>query len=478
MKVFKFRATAALTSVIVVTSSLLFPSAVANSNPSALEQAPTGTRLMHRDLSSTDSVNWSGPTNPKVSAWSVPGGSCSTMFQGSDGMPIGLCSRYLGVEHGVNVVVPSITIFDPTTAQPLAVKELHKDGLLGGVYGFLDENNRVVIAEGHSIVKIGYHKEAGNWTLTEEDRIVLPDLGSEAPIAGLTPDGLGRIWFATKDATVGVIDSAGRIRLHRLGKATNGGEEITNGLTGRPQGASVLTSHALYELSAPESPEGEINEAWRHSYDRGSARKPGQLAWGSGTTPTFFGPNNSRVAIIDNADDSPNLIVLDAASGQLTCSIKAFEIGGPGTENSIMASGNSLWLPSTYGFRYPPFAVDGPSVPAEATYVGGLAKVDLVSNPDGSENCVRRWENKTRIATLPVLSTTDHRIWAFTTGDSEGGNEREVSLLSVDAQTGQEISRTPLGVQPIDAPLQLTGMLTPQGDIWQATATRLFKVSN
>ncbi|MGK8360740.1 hypothetical protein [Corynebacterium amycolatum] len=393
-------------------------------------------------------------------------------------MPIGLCSRYLGVEHGINAVVPSITIFDPDSAQPLAVKELRKDGLLGGVYGFLDENNRVVIAEGHSIVKIGYHKEAGHWTLTEEDRIVLPDLGTQAPIAGLTPDGLGRIWFATKDATVGVIDNAGGIRLHKLGNATNGGEAITNGLTGRPEGASVLTSHALYELSAPVSTEAEINESWRHAYDRGSARKPGQLSWGSGTTPTFFGPNNSRVAIIDNADDSPNLIVLDAATGRETCSIKAFEVGGPGTENSIMASGNSLWLPSTYGYRYPAFAVDGASVPTEAPYEGGLAKVDLVSNPDGSESCVRRWENKTRIATLPVLSTTDHRIWAFTTGDSEGGNEREVSLLSVDAQTGQEISRTPLGVQPIDAPLQLTGMLTPQGDIWQATATRLFKVSN
>ena len=49
-------------------------------------------------------------------------------------------------------------------------------------------------------------------------------------------------------------------------------------------------------------------------------------------------------------------------------------------------------------------------------------------------------------------------------------------MLGIDADTGAETHRVPIGVQPFDAPLQLTGMVTPQGELWQATATRLLRI--
>ncbi|WP_165165299.1 hypothetical protein [Corynebacterium qintianiae] len=436
--------------------------------------APAGTRLMHRDLNSTDSVPWSGPRTPHLASWSVPGATCSTLFQGSDGMVVGLCTKYVGVEHGLNVVVPSVALFHPQSAQMLASRELRKDGLLGGVYGYLDEDNRVVIAEGHDILRIGYHQSGKGWVLTEDERTPLPDLGTDAAVAGVTPDDAGRVWFATKDSVVGVIDHDGRVTTTRLGTQTDGGESIANGLTGRPGGASVLTTHALYDVALV--PNGEISTLWRREYDRGSGRKPGQLSWGSGTTPTVFGDNGEWVAIVDNADNSPRLFVLDAATGKDVCSIAAFESSGPGTENSVMASGNSVWIPSTYGFDYPPFAVGEPSVPADAPFSGGLTKINVVPRADGGAECVREWENNTRIATLLMLTAADNRIWALTTSDSAGRNEHEVSLLGVDASTGNEVARLPLGVWPFDAPLQLTGMITPEGEVWQATATRLLRI--
>lgn len=89
-------------------------------------------------------------------------------------------------------------------------------------------------------------------------------------------------------------------------------EAVANGLVGRPSGVSVLTTHALYEVRFED---GEIGVVWRTAYDRGSARKPDQLSWGSGTTPTFFGPDGARGAIVDNADQFPNLLVLSAETG-------------------------------------------------------------------------------------------------------------------------------------------------------------------
>lgn len=459
------RATASLCAAAALSLATLAPAHAA---------APTGTRLMHRDISSTDSVPWAGPRDPRLSAWSVPGASCSTLFQGSDGMVVGLCTKYVGVQNGLNVIVPSVALFDPHSAQLLASHELHKDGLLGGVYGYLDEADRVVIAEGHDIVRIGYNHTDRGWALTEDSRTSLPDLGTDAALAGVTPDGQGRVWFATKDSVVGVVELDGGVKVASLSGQGEARELIANGLTGRPNGASVLTDHALYEVSL--GADGEITTAWRHPYDRGSGRKPGQLSWGSGTTPTVFGDHGEWIAIVDNADNSPNLLVLDAATGENVCTLPAFATSGPGTENSIMARGTTLWIPSTYGFDYPPFAVDGPSVPNDAPYTGGLTKVDVVANPADGFDCVRAWETNARIATLPVLTTADSTIWALTTARADGSAEHEVSVLGIDADTGAETHRVPIGVQPFDAPLQLTGMVTPQGELWQATATRLLRI--
>lgn len=426
---------------------------------------------MHRDLDSTDSVPWSGPGDTPTVDFSVPGGVCSTVFQGSDGFPVALCTRYLGTEYGLTPIAPSVVLFDPETAQPLASLELRKTGLLGGVYGYLDDQDRVVIAEGHSILRISHQVTDGHWELTVDERTELPDLGTTASIAGLAPDGAGRVWFITEDAVVGTVEADGTGRVTALGTGTPGGEKIANGLTPRPDGVSVLTSHALYEVASGGT--GDPVVRWSRTYDRGSARKPGQLSWGSGTTPTFFGPDSSRVAIVDNADERPNLLVLDAATGDTVCTMPAFETSGQGTENSLMAHGNSLWIPSTYGYQYPSMSVDGESVPAEADFRGGLTRIDLETDAAGGEHCVRAWEKAVKLDTLPEFTTGDNRIWAL----SRDADAATVSVVGIDAETGEEVSRTRVGVLPVDSPLQLTGMIAPDGTLWQATATRMLKIA-
>ena len=436
------------------------------------QSAPTGTRLMHRDVESSDAVPWAGPNAAGQLHWSVPQGTCSTVFQASNDMVLGLCTKYVGTEQkhknplGLDVVVPSVVLFDPNTAQPLATLELRKASLLGGVYGYLDEQDEIVIAEGTDVLRIGHHFDHGRWHLTIEQRTPL-GLPAGTPLAGLASDGAGRTWFVTKYSTIGVIDGS-RIITRPLAQAP-GGEIVANGLTGRPNGMSVLTSHSLNEVFYNGS---SIELKWRRDYDRGSARKPGQLSWGSGTTPTVFGPGGRWQAIVDNADGSPNLIVLDSETGNDVCVMPAFTSGGPGTENSIMASGNTLWIPSTYGFVYPPNAVEGMARPMFAPFTGGLTRIDVKPDEGAGVTCERVWEKPRKIETLPILTEKDRMIWSLSTDPAR----LSVDLVGISADTGEEVARRQVGHLPGDLPLQLTGMITPDGAYWQGTLTRMIRV--
>ena len=65
-----------------------------------------------------------------------------------------------------------------------------------------------------------------------------------------------------------------------------------------------------------------------HAYDRGSARKPGKLAWGSGASPTFFGPNGSDyVMLTDNSDIQESVIVYRTDNGAKVGSAGLFTAG-------------------------------------------------------------------------------------------------------------------------------------------------------
>lgn len=441
------------------------------------EPAPEGVRLMHRDLHGTDSVPWAGPDtdSERELLTTDPGGTCSTMFQASNGMVIGLCTRYKETEGDsgettLTVDRPLIVLFDPGTAEPLATHEMAKHGLLGGVYGYLDSHDQVVIAEGHNILHVGHRYNGQSWEFYVESETPLTMLDDDAELAGLIPDAHERTWFVTKDSTIGVVCDAGEFTM----PLTSGGDDaevegVANGLVGRPNGVSVLTTHALYEVELDGT---ELKQVWRTAYDRGSARKPGQLSWGSGTTPTFFGPEGKWVAIVDNAGERPNLLILSAATGEVLAGMPAFETSGQGTENSIIAEGNTLWVPSTYGFEYPEEAVDGPSEPASAPFEGGLTRIDVTETPSGDLELTRVWETDAHVSTLPIFTRKDRRIWSMSTDETD----TQVSFAAIDAETGEEVFRRRIGEKPLDDPGQMTGIITPEGVYWQATFFRMHVV--
>ncbi|WP_020106718.1 hypothetical protein [Nocardia sp. 348MFTsu5.1] len=463
---------------------LVMAAPAAQADVGALDVGPAGTSLIHGDPASTDSTPNAGPgTDGTLVASSLPGGVCAATFIGSDGLPVALCTGYVGVDPDIwsssaslrlpGFAVPTVKLFDPATAQPIASIQLTKGGLLGGVYGYLDNQDRVVMADGSgSILKIAHRKNPdGQWQLFIDERL---DVGDQIPaddaITGLAPDFDGRIWFATTGGVIGTVEAGGG----RVGSTQlPAGEKLTNGLTIRPGGASILTSRALYEMRADE--QGVPLIVWRATYEAGSVRRPGQLAPGSGTTPTYFGPNGDEwVAIVDDAP-RPKLLVYRSDNGSPVCSTDAFGTSGQGTENSPMASGNSIVIPSTYGFQYPPLATSGPSDPPSAPFAGGMTRIDVSEN-----GCERVWESNDRIATLPKLSRADGLIYALTYGpQAPGGGVQQIGPVyytAVDFQTGQRKAFAQVGVAPVDEPLQLTGTISSDGALWQATVGRMLKI--
>ncbi|GAB07489.1 hypothetical protein M2359_003630 [Gordonia amarae] len=431
---------------------------------------PAGTSLMHGDLASTDSTPLPGPgRTARVAASSVPGGACAATFVGSDGLVLSLCTAFVGLRPP-QVAVATVVLFDPGTAAVLAVEQLTKGGLLGGVYGYLDDRDRVVVADGSkAILRVAHRKTAHGWQLYVDDRVGLSrHIPAGDAVTGLAPDWQGRVWFATTNGVIGTVGTDRRVASMRLPK----GEKLGNGLSVRPSGVSVLSTHALYEMRAGKN--GVPYPVWRRTYDRGPARKPGQLTWGSGTTPTYFGPGGDGwVAIVDSAVD-PNLIVYQSDTGKVICTMKAFGSSGQGTENSILAWGDSLVIPSTYGYQYPPMAVDGPSSPANAAFTGGATRIDVTAT-----GCRRIWENDDRLATLPRLSRADGLIHALGYGPYAPGIQQlgPVYYIATDFETGRRVRTLRVGDAPVDEPLELTGTIGPGNTMWQATIGRMLKIS-
>ena len=489
---------------------------------------PLGTAAVHGDIYSTDTIPGVGPgPNPSVSA-SIPGGTCSSVFVGADGIPVALCTAYVGTEP-VEFTPPTVVAFDPATAQPVARIQLAKGALLGGVYGYMDDRDRVVVADGnHVLHAIGHTRDdVGGWRMTDDTLADLaPALAPGDHITGLAPGTDVRIWFVTVDSRVGTVrpGEPDSLRILDLPEAAGvpAGERVSNGITVRPGGASVMTSHALYEITQDDGGAPELT--WRRGYERGGARHPGMLAHGSGSTPTYFGPSGDEfVAYLDAADRS-TLFVLDRASGEVRCEMPAFAttldpdtvaadgrlIDGPAqSENSPIAlesSEGGAWsivIANTYGYEYMPMAVDGPAAPAHAPYRGGMTSVVT----DGSD-CHRAWTQHSRTATLPKATTGDRLIHGLAYGDLPkvpaqsaelpGAEEAERGLgdavssglaqkvgpvfyTAVDADTGEEVIRSKVGDAPVDEPMELTGTVAPAidggpGAYWQATMGRMLRI--
>ena len=429
---------------------------------------PAGTSTMHGNAASSDSTENAGPGSGPISITRKSfAGVFPSILMGSDGILVAVATKYINE-------TPYVYLLDPDTLDELATMKLVKSEtseLAGGIYSYLDEQNRLVLVNAAGLLQRIAHSQSldGSWTLTAEDSV---QIGYD-DVVGIVPDYEGRVWFATaagasdtSGAVVGYYDPS-TLEIETI--TLPDGEEVANSISSSPDGVSVASTYALY-LFRTEN--GKVTQVWRQTYDRGTSRKPGQLSWGTGATPTFFGPDTGYeyLTITDNADQQENILVYQSSSGNLLGSVPFLTAGAnSGTEDSPIGSGRSIFVPSTYGYAYPPQATSGPSSPATAPFLGGMQRVDIL--PDGSLNTV--WINQSLAsAAVPRLSITDNLIYTVTTDQSSG----LYSFTTINPDNGSIVSSTPIGSSINDNTLQMVGTISSKGVLYQGTVQGLFSV--
>ena len=434
--------------------------------------APQGLASLHNDAESSDAGPLPGPGAHLNAIFGYPLlAACPTIMQGTDGLVQALCTTDLNQ-------TPTIYLIDPggiiPRIFPLASLQVAKGSLLGGVYAYLDNNNQLVMIDGSNhLLRITHAKDGprGCWKLTVTEST---DLSSAIPSGdnsvGLDPDYAGNVWFATGNGVVGVVKAAGGVTSLQL----PAGEQVANSISSAPSGrVAVATTFALYELNLDNAGNPQI--LWRATYDRGPGRKPGQLSWGTGSTPVYFGPTTGAdyLTIVDNASPQVHALIYHSGTGQLVCEQPVLTEGGPGSENAPIGIGNSMFISSTYGYPYPAVPAGAPpAIPPTAPFVGGMTRMD-VDNP----GCHTVWENRVRSAALPHLSIADGLIYTITRIGFENTTPLDIFAYAVvDPNTGKLLLQQPKSATILSDPLQTPTMVLMDHKIMQGNLTGIGRI--
>jgi hypothetical protein len=372
---------------------------------------------VHNDAWMTDAYDRRGPL----------GRSLRTT---SDQQRAGICVSIAFDSHGRIVTVcpnpfagPQARIIDPKTLATTATYDLPQapglpgtkafQNATGGGYFFLDKRDRIwVPTKTDHIYVLAERKDGERLALVHDYDLTGTLDDSTQRITSALPDFSGRIWWVSKDGTVGTLDrKTGRVRTITMG------EEIENSFAVGRNGVYIVSDEHMYRFDATRN--GTPKLVWRAGYRNSGIAKPGQFDTGSGTTPTIM--NGGYVAITDNAD--PMDVVVYRTAAQLrrgerrtVCTVPVFRRGTSATENSLIGSGNSLIAENNYGYQDPL----GPN--SGAVTKPGFARVDVKANGSG---CRKVWTNsEVRAPTVvPKLSTKTGLIYTYTRPPDPSGAE-------------------------------------------------------
>ena len=439
---------------------------------------------MHGDAQSSDATPFAGPGDPGVGGtWKVTftnhWAACPTILAGQDGYIQALMTQFLGSDAKVRK--PKLAIIEPASGAQLGAMEIPTGALLGGVYAYLDADSNLVMVDGTNALTWISHSQDGMkvWVSRRIDLTDAMKLEPKDHVVGIVPDWHGRIWVASERGVVGLIDPKRNVvRLTKL-QQYSPTERIDNSISACPQGVSIITSYAIYMLSADAST-SKPRIIWSHSYDRGTKQKPGQLSHGSGATATFFGPNGSDyVMLSDNADRQEKLIVYRSADGSAVGEGPLFTPGASGTENSMIGVQNSIVGACTFGYPYAQYPDTKPAYRAQVA--PGMERWDV--NDDASGITLKWRNNGIYSAAVPRLSTADTLIYTCERPRGPAGvlTGPVVYACAIDMDSGRVVHRQRLprlaNLLAGGDPSQMVGVIDKHGVWWQGTIGGIYRIS-
>jgi hypothetical protein len=428
--------------------------------------AAPGRAAMHGDAASSDVHAFASPLgiNTKVHTRSgsrLFAGVCATVTFDRDGNLVALCSS--GINLRLTLLTPrSLELLAsyplpgrPSTFAALVKRDIEKimSDTSGGAYFYLDNEDRVVLADSEQrIQRIGHRKNAaGNWEFYQD---AVWDLGEQVPhdclnwnnwfpsgecdpMTAVMPDHRGLVWWVTRKGRIGTLNTDnGIVRTLQLPN-----EEIQNGFSVAEDGVYIVSDHAMYGLQA--KPDGTPAILWREIYDRGSKRKVGSINQGSGTTPTLLGTD--VVSITDNADGRINLLVYKRRATlqtkRLVCKVPLFESNASATDNSAIGFNRSLIVENNAGYHNA-LTQDDWSAPK-----GGITRVDIREDAGG---CDVVWQSDERSpSTVAKMSSLTSLAYFYTFEqrmDKQGEEQIQWYFTAIDANSGETKFKVATGV--------------------------------
>ena len=419
----------------------------------------TGSARIHNDGFNTGSYARSGLRGPDVEVLTTyieedMLGVCATLVFDSRGFVYGGCIMF-GTEL-------RLVMLDPETMDLLAVQSLGPRPAIpssaAGGYMSLDNEQRIVIGNAQQRIE--------RWRIDEVDgrpQFVLDagrDLSEffddpEILLGDTVVDWQGRVWFMTNTGVVGYV----RFEDDTL-VSTDMAEELHNSMAVDETGVYFATFEALYKVQVDDA--GEIEEAWRVPYEKGSDSSGG-LTVATGTTPTIFGDRNDLITICDNADEQIHMLVHDTTTGAEVCKIPLFQPDNSATENSATAYFNDLVIANSAGFE---------TFSPARNMSTGMERWTVREDRSG---CDLVWRNEEMEADSSQLAVNSGVLYGYGT-DRSVENEDVFYLYAIEWDTGDEIFRAYAGNGfPFDT---VTGQphVHPEGRIFLSGSTGIIQL--
>ena len=133
---------------------------------------------MHGEAQSSDCSPVPGPG---AGPWDVKhidmGGAFPTIMIGSDGFVQALVTQRFGSK--LTFLQPKVAILDPETGRTLGSLEVPKGALLGGVYAFIDNEDRMVFVDGsNTLLRVAHSADGSRVYAVSYTHLTLPTIYS------------------------------------------------------------------------------------------------------------------------------------------------------------------------------------------------------------------------------------------------------------------------------------------------------------
>ena len=401
--------------------------------------APNGRSNIHMDAYQSDTYATGGPLGhaPRVKSATLLGIGGTVTFDSAGRIVIlvlGNGPRRLFLLDPVTLGTQWVLDLPPSSSSGTAFG--------GGGYYFLDELDRAVIPTVNQqiwIVQVRKSRPYLEHVNTCDLSQLLGQQISDQSIQSVFPDAQGLLWFTTSGtvenkqtswtvtspALVGTLVFQGSnqctVKTLALAPPTTPtsttpteNELISKSFAVDPVpaaqgqgGVFIVSDYAMYRFDA--APDGTPQITWREAYDRGTPPpKPGQIQVGSGTTPTLMGTD--FVTIADNANPIDVLVYRRAAQVQgsrLVCKVPVFEENASATENSLIATNQSIVVENNYGYYGPQATLFN-----RAT-TPGITRIDLNADQSG---CNTVWTNNQESipSVVSQMSLANGLIYTYT----------------------------------------------------------------